>query len=581
MKKADQQTPIYFYCGLAILFVLFLIHPWVGPDIWYHLSIGRSVWENKAAMPPNLTVLNQPGFVNFYWLFQLICFSIYQTGGHVVLSLFFVLLWAGIAWNWFRIARPLRFGWLGFFLALISLLIIQRRFEERPEILAYLILAMQIRWALMWNPHRRIGVKLWISVFVSEIFLSSVHGYFIFGPAIFGLRAVCSSLDKTKPRTQRYWFQILSVIALLFTCTVITPLGIQNWKGVLALAEILHSPAAAMISEFHSVQLRYPQDYVFWGGCLATLVAAIEVGRRNRKFWFHSALSLVGVALSADVLRNLPLLILFSAPMWRISLRKIKLKKQFLKPLRIFAGVSLVGLSILVVTDEYYHLTKNPNTFGLGISQELYPHKFVEYGKAQNLKGPVFNDPNYGGFLEYHLPHMKIYSDSRYCNSELVLEYFNALTQPENFSYLDTKSQFQGIILDIAQSKTLVAPLLRHPDWVLAYADAQNAYFSKDKTIKTDLRFFRGENLTTVPYHHFATTWLINLADTGRNDLMLIALKQLAAQDRIPSSVMGVALQYSLFSKDSELIQNAKALRGKLAASNEEEIRQIDSLMMQ
>ncbi len=580
MKKLFS-VDLSLLLGVGTILLLLLTHTWVGPDIWYHLSIGRSVWQHKAAMPPNLTVLNQPGFVNFYWFFQLVIYLIYDFGGNVLLSLFFMLLWCLIARNWFRVVRPTRAGIVGVFLSLLSLIIVQRRFEERPEILAYFILGLQIRWALMWNPNKKLNSKKLIPVFLSEIVVSSVHGYFLFGPAIFGLKAVCSFLDKSKPKASEFWSNIVFVIVGLFACTIVTPLGVDNWRGVMALAEILHSPAAATIAEFRRLPLRYPQDYVFWGTWLVTLFAAIERIRKGSRYWFSSSLCLVGVALSADVLRNLPLLVLFSAPLWRVSLREVKLKKKFVLPLRIFAGASIAIIAAMVVTNEYYEMTKNANTFGIGISKELYPHKFVEYGKTQNLKGPVFNDPNYGGFLEYHLPETKLYSDSRYCNSELVFEYFNSLTNPDNFLALNNRFHFSGVILDAVQSKGLVTPLLRHPDWVLAYADVQNAYFSSDKQIATDLRFFRGENLTVTPYHHFATTWLINLADAGRNDLMLLAIKQLANQDKIPASVMGVALQYSAFTKDPEMISAAKALRSRLWSQNPAEIREIDEFMKQ
>lgn len=578
-KNISVETALFL--GLGLLLILFLCHPWVGPDIWYHLSIGRSVWQHKAAMPPNLTVLTQPGFVNFYWFFQLVSYLIYDVGGNVLLSLFFMTLWCVIAWNWYRVVRPKREGVIGFFLALVSLIIVQRRFEERPEILAYVIVGFQIRWALMWNPHKKLNIKKLLPVFLSEIIVSSVHGYFLFGPAIFGLKAVCVFLDSSKAKSNEFWSNTAFVILGLFACTIASPLGVENWKGVMALAEILHSPAAVTIAEFRRLPLKYPQDYVFWGTWLITLLAALERARVEKRYWFSSSLCLVGVALSADVLRNLPLLVLFSAPLWRLSLRQVRIKRQHIQPLRIAAGVSVVILAYLIVSNEYYAMTKNANTFGIGISKELYPHKFVEYGKKQNLKGPVFNDPNYGGFLEYHLPEMKLYSDSRYCNSDLVFEYFNGLTNPDNFLNLNSRYHFSGVILDIVQSKGLVTPLLRHPDWHLVYADVQNAYFSSDKSVQPDLRFYRGENLTVTPYHHFATTWLINIADAGRNDLMQTAIEQLAGQDKIPTSVIGVALQYSAFTKDPKMIAAAKALRPKLWGASPEEIRQIDEFMKQ
>ena len=66
---------------LALLLVLLLCNTWFGPDIWYHLYLGGRIAQTFQAQPSDHLFLRQAGFVNFYWLFQLIVRGAYAVGG--------------------------------------------------------------------------------------------------------------------------------------------------------------------------------------------------------------------------------------------------------------------------------------------------------------------------------------------------------------------------------------------------------------------------------------------------------------------------------------------------------------------
>src|SRR5690242_10381336 len=91
------------FIGLFCFLVLLLCHSWTGPDIWYHMSWGRSIFQSLNLLPSTQPLISQPIVVNTYWLFQAVNYLIFKIGGIYLVSALYVLFWTSITIFWFKV----------------------------------------------------------------------------------------------------------------------------------------------------------------------------------------------------------------------------------------------------------------------------------------------------------------------------------------------------------------------------------------------------------------------------------------------------------------------------------------------
>src|SRR5437016_4964251 len=75
------------WLSLATMLTVLLLHTWNGSDIWDHLSLGSRILETGRFQPDDALLIKQESYVNVYWLFQIICETLYRAGGVVGVSL--------------------------------------------------------------------------------------------------------------------------------------------------------------------------------------------------------------------------------------------------------------------------------------------------------------------------------------------------------------------------------------------------------------------------------------------------------------------------------------------------------------
>src|SRR6185503_14000255 len=86
-----SEKKVFELSGVFLLLILLLWHSWFGPDIWYHLSWGRSLVQNFSFLPVTRTLISQPVYANTYWLFQIAMYALMSAGGIYAISAIFLL----------------------------------------------------------------------------------------------------------------------------------------------------------------------------------------------------------------------------------------------------------------------------------------------------------------------------------------------------------------------------------------------------------------------------------------------------------------------------------------------------------
>jgi len=557
------------WLSVAALLVLFLCHQWFGPDIWYHLYLGERIARTLTVQPADNLILQQPGFINLYWIFQLAVRGAFALGGIGAVSVFFMACWGTAFAFWLRTTGLPRAGASGAALALAAVVICQTRYEQRPEVLSYAFLAMQIHWLATWRtgePPRRWEL---IRFALVEAIWANVHGYFAFGPILVVLRIVslAGPNAEVSPGSRRGLWQLLALTAL---ASVASPFGFRNWTEIAVYARVLRQlrftiqealPTWAVPAQVWTVDL-------FWCAWAALLAAAIWTAlTAARKERFALLLAGLGLLLSAVAFRNIPLLVFLGAPL--IAAVRPRILPGGISPPAVAWGVTAlaVGLGGWVVSSGFYRSMGMPYGFGISESPASYPLGFADYLRANGFAGSIFNRMADGGYLEFHFPELRIYGDSRLTDVTPVKRYLGALRQPRRFHELQAECGFDGALLSITESHEVIAALWRERAWQPAYADLHRVFLvnrfgsAGAQAIISEPAWYRGEDLALRQNELPAILWVALFAELDDRENLLRALRQFSAAPRVPSALVEIALHYGWRRSDAEIVAVATALQ--------------------
>jgi hypothetical protein len=511
----------------GILLLVLACAAWLGPDIFYHLHLGRRVLETRSFQPPDEVLAIQPSYRNVYWLFQVVVYAAWSAGGVVAAGLLFAAAWAVVAALWARTAGLLARPAIGLPLALAGILVLQMRFEPRPEVFSYLLLALQVLWLSTWVLGGEGALGRAARVGATQVVWTNVHGYFIFGPFLAGARFLAALLGREGRASVAEGARLLAVAA---AASFASPFGAGAWEFALVLARFLREIGGG-ITEFApptGVFLQLWTVKVFWVLWGATAAAGLWLLARRKAPPFALLTAAPALALSAASARNLPLLLLLAAPLWRSALEAIPMPRAARAGPRGAASkaggaagraeaarhedrhrgpragtgpaagarrtgagrpavagllsVAVSGLAALLlaawtVTGGFHRSIRSESGFGIRLPEHTYPLRFTEALRSSGWRGRVFNSAADGGYLELAAPEVTVYMDSRYIEAGRVREYFAALVQPAAFRRLDAAYRFEGALLKVVDSGPLVLALLADPGWTLAWGDLHRVFF--------------------------------------------------------------------------------------------------------
>jgi len=606
--------------GAAFLLLVSLVMcAWQGPDIFYHLFLGRQVLATGAFQPSDQLLAQQPHYVNIYWLFQVVCQGLFVAGGMYGVSLLFLALWIATFWLWVRTARLASVPAIGLPLMVVAILISQGRFEPRPEVPSYLFLILQIGWLSTWDLRAPLTWRRYAAFALTEALWTNTHGYFIFGPFLVAARLASALVQREgKPAVAT----AVKLLAVTCAASIVSPFGPQTWTFAVTLASFLREmrgavmefgPPTGVFLTLWTVKL----FWLFWAICL--LICAVLLLRRRGPI-FAYLLAAAGLALSATSARNLPLLPLLMAPALAefVGLRSDPVRSRprarsvppvaagsrsrtagpGASPQRSFArgvtsvvvggmGLVALALSLWTVTGGFHRSVRSETRFGIALPHHTYPLRFADGLRQANFGGKLLNSAADGGYLEYFFPDLQPYMDSRYVDTQVVREYFAALTDPQAFHRLDRQQRFDGVLLKVVDSPRLVVALLTSDEWVLAYADLHRAFFVRGSSdgnpppawAQASHRFYQGDDLGERVNGMPAIQWVGILASQPDRALLSEALRQFAQAPRIPSFVILYALQCAHQHGDREIAQLARQMRPRMLALDAASGQAVDQLL--
>ena len=396
-RLADWLTPeratiLVVFTAIATLACLSPAHN----DTWWHLRSGQEMARTRQLMFDDRFTFTVRGqfFWNPAWLAQLLFYVLYEAGGLPLLTLccasVIVAAWAIV---WRLTEGPLAERVVILAVALSSATM---TWSLRPQVFS-LVLSMVVlrlvtedRWR--WLP---LVFALW----------ANLHAGFAMGIAIV-VAAVAARLATNR---DGLWTR-LSWAAACWLATLLTPLGFENWRQI--VASIGRSYANG-IQEWQPTPWP-PQHLAFWA--VAVLLAALTV-RRWKSVERPADRVLIVAAilafpLAARSLRNVPAFMMIAAPAMSRLLYTVSARGGGPSGPRLstaaLARLAVVAAALIAATAVVAAAWRQPWA-RLG----WQPIDAREAEAIAACTGPLYNTYESGGPIMWFVPSQPVFIDSR------------------------------------------------------------------------------------------------------------------------------------------------------------------------
>ena len=451
---------------LAAVIFGFSVRQIAEPDIWWHLRNAAYLFQHHSFPSVDTYSFTAAGspWMNFEWLSEVPFFLAFKALGLQGLLLVYfsllVLIYIGVYHRSCRAGADCKDATLvtllAIFLGVVSI-------GPRTLLVGWLCM---VGLLLVLDRFQRTGKGLWLLPPLFALWIN-LHGSWIFGVVVLVL-TIASGLVEGEWGlvVARRWTsgelkKLLSVFAASLAALLLNPFG---YKMVLYPFDLLFRQHGAMqyVQEWQSV------DFSTGDGKLALLVilALLAAGLFSRRRWKLDEVLLTAFALWA-ALSHARFLFFAGLVLVPILAPRLKLFPPYQRELDkpwLNAGImaAVVG-SLIFFFPSAARLQQKVD--------EQYPTAALQFMQRQQLKGRIFNQYVWGGYMEWNAPELKPFIDGRadiFVYNGILDDHRKATTIEEPFQILD-KYQIDEALLKPEWPLTY---LLEHsPAWHMIYSD--------------------------------------------------------------------------------------------------------------
>lgn len=461
---------------LTLVFV-FSVHTLtsVNQDIGRHLTLGKIIWETKEIPKTNLFSYTNPDFpfVNHHWLGEVFLYlGSLAAGlkGLIILKAFIITAAFGLAFlSVYKKEQILPAVIAG----LISIFILIERTDVRPEIFSFLFLS----W-YFFVLFRKSDSKLFLwSLPVVQLLWVNTHIYFFLGPLIFLLFLIGKFIN-TNPPYGRKFLKSASIIAIaVIGANFLNP---NTWQGVLYPLFVFQNYGYSIVENQGPFFLKawgYPwlTTWALFVGIVFGTISFLFNIKNFRKNFFEFSLFVVSIVLALKMIRNYPI---FALTMIPISMKNFSESGLRTANRKVFVSLAVLILILIfsVMNNQIYEEVRFSRKFGLEVPSGA--QAAVDFVRANNLRGPIFNNFDVGSFLIWKLPEEKVFIDGRpeaYPADFIQNVYIPMQENPELWERYSREYGINYVFWlysDITPwSRKFVGSMLQNPDWPLVYQD--------------------------------------------------------------------------------------------------------------
>lgn len=408
---------------VAILVMLYLIPSiWIvqpvinDPDIWWHLRTGQWIVEHgtlPTTDPFSIYGENRPWFA-YSWLFEISLYGLFRSFGESGIILYTLMAVWVVVYALHRIVskRISDFALICGVVA-ISTITLSKLFTPRPWLLTIIFCAATLEVVLSLREGR---LSRWFyGLPVLYVLWANVHIQFVYGLGLLGLACIAPYVDRIVAQVAGLpvpvpWRgacrrQLVTITAMCGIATLLTPYHIHLYRVVVELAG--QTGMWDYAQEMLAPSFRTLADWTMLAMCAAAIYL---LGRRAAASSFEVVLLLVGGLCAFRGQRDSWLLVLAVIVVVVSPRTMVTRQLSSALPRRAFAMAIVLVVAATLGIARYREYSTNEireNT------AKQFPVAAAAFVEDQGFGGPLYNHFNWGGYLSWRLPHLKVSMDGR------------------------------------------------------------------------------------------------------------------------------------------------------------------------
>lgn len=434
MRLRPPAIPGVIFIVFSLVACIGLQQPMINSDgdAARHLRHGLYMLEHHQLIRADPFSFTRPGapFLAFEYGSQLLLALAHQAGGiagvvvlaGLVIALAYTLLAAGL----------LRLGvdpLLAYITTLGAATLGAGHWVARPHLLSFLAILL-----LLWCLERPRPAPLWVFVPLFAVW-ANVHGGFVFGWMLLGAYLTGAATEWATKRSDPFWKgrtgYLAAALGLAIAATVLNPRGLELHRHLVAFfgqKYLLDNTAEFVSPDFHDIGGK-----VYLVGLLCTVgVLTLLPARPSFPRLFAMALTF---AIGLVSIRNVPLFGLVAVPLlalhanaaWRALPDPRDIRTRFAATAA--SGSTLgwavpVGLALALLGLNHGRVG-GVQLVADRLDPTVFPVAAVAQAREAGLRGRLFSEFTWGGYVDYAWPEQKIFIDggTDFFGVELFREY--------------------------------------------------------------------------------------------------------------------------------------------------------------
>ena len=456
MKKDAAKIIIISLTFLLIFGLNFNLNS-NNQDFWLHLAFGKYFLEEKNFPEEDVFNFTTEGKQEAMheWLLQSIMYFFYIQFGitsliilkALIVTLTFFIFYklinknfylsilltilAAFSVNYFSFIRPHIFAWL--FILLTFYLLKKEKYAFLPGLI------------LLWT---------------------NMHASVVVGLFIIGVSLLEKAISK---KDYKY-------ILWIIICTITSLINPNTYEVLLYPFQV--TGFGQYVKEWMPFPLTSYPIYLYSGFILLSIFLFIKHKKiRPSEIIFFLAFAYLGFRARRDVATAVLVITPLISGRLYLSTRRSLDRNTFKDMLLIISLIILTGISITSL-----------NAFNPSIDYSAYPYDAVEFIKKKNIQGNIFNEDDFGGFLDFQFgPTNRVFWDGRLpIHGEEMIYYYHVIKkQLDGWDIL--VDRYNISIFLIKHDRDLEGKLLLDEDWKLVYVDGLSSVYVRDNEENKDL----------------------------------------------------------------------------------------------
>ena len=419
--RLSYWTALVMLAAVLFVPVLAAVRPVADADIWWHLRVGQWITEHGQVTENDPFSIQGRPWIAYSWLFEVGVYRLYEWFGLAGVIVYRVLLGIAVVAGFQRLAmRCEKRFFIATIMSLVAAIVVFPLMNERPWLFTILFTTLTLEVVLdlralkpeaqaKANEDLRLrfrlqcGQRRWTfwALPIAYVIWANVHIQFVYGFLILGIAFLAAVFEK-----HASWKPLLGLGITCFLATFINPYHVRIYEVVLEYAT--QPFPFRVVEELMAFTFRENWAWLMLGLALLT---AFALGRRENVSSFDVMLFLIAAALCFRARRDLWMMVLAALVITPGMIPTVKSLETEYVPGR---GLRLAALGLAL---SFAFLLGQAR----GLSQDrleeaeakLFPARAGEFLQKSDLPGPLFNHFNWGGYLMWKVPRLRVSIDGR------------------------------------------------------------------------------------------------------------------------------------------------------------------------